>query len=160
MMRVKEDTLVVVVVRFHKCCAKRILFLKLAMVVVEQGMTVMENLSQWSFKFLSNRKLRHTAVRHARVPSFHPVRFMVLEIGRNGALGHVARLCQSSFASLTPIFAHGHAARPWQLIASRVGGNFALFSHGLRHARVPGRVCFRKPAFHESVSMLDVKTKI
>ncbi|PPS19931.1 hypothetical protein GOBAR_AA00645 [Gossypium barbadense] len=54
MMRVKEDTPVLVEVGFHKYYAKRILYLKLAIVVVEQGMKVVENLSQWSFKFLSN----------------------------------------------------------------------------------------------------------
>ncbi|PPS07973.1 hypothetical protein GOBAR_AA12672 [Gossypium barbadense] len=48
---------VVVEVGFHKCCAKRILYLKLAMVVVEQGMAVVDNLSQRSFKFLSNSEL-------------------------------------------------------------------------------------------------------
>ena len=41
----------------HKSCAKRILYLKLVMVVVEQDMAVVENLSQWSFESLSNNEL-------------------------------------------------------------------------------------------------------
>ncbi|PPS07714.1 hypothetical protein GOBAR_AA12934 [Gossypium barbadense] len=48
--------------------------------------------------------------------------------------GRVARLCY--FGS----FAHGHVARPWLLIASRVGEEIlALFSQGLRHSRVASR---------------------
>ncbi|PPS07521.1 hypothetical protein GOBAR_AA13124 [Gossypium barbadense] len=41
----------------QKSCVKRILYLVVAMVVVEQDMAVVENLSQWSFKFLSNSEL-------------------------------------------------------------------------------------------------------
>lgn len=135
-------------------------------------------------------KLGHTAAGHARVPSFQPLHFMVFEIGRIGVLGMLhdrVNLClllscscmkAHAHVKLTGLpmvskhrcvirpcyfgsFAHGHVARPWKLIASRVGEeNFSLFSHDRRHTHVPGRVCFRKPAFHESVSMLDVKTKI
>ncbi|PPS16140.1 hypothetical protein GOBAR_AA04426 [Gossypium barbadense] len=54
-------------------------------------------------------------------------------------------------------FTHVPNARPWRLIASRVGENFALFPHGLRHARVPSRVCFRKPVFHESAGIAHLK---
>ncbi|PPS01559.1 hypothetical protein GOBAR_AA19103 [Gossypium barbadense] len=41
----------------HKSCAKRILYLVVAMVVVEQDMAVMENLSQWSFWSLCDDEL-------------------------------------------------------------------------------------------------------
>ncbi|PPS13921.1 hypothetical protein GOBAR_AA06653 [Gossypium barbadense] len=64
---------------------------------------------------------------------------------------HVARLC--CFGR----FVHGPNSQPWRLIASRAGKNFTLFSHGLKHARVPGRVCFRKPAFHESAGIVYLK---
>ncbi|PPR85656.1 hypothetical protein GOBAR_AA35035 [Gossypium barbadense] len=33
----------------YKSCAKRVLYLVVAMVVIEQDMTVVENLCQWSF---------------------------------------------------------------------------------------------------------------
>ncbi|PPS12687.1 hypothetical protein GOBAR_AA07954 [Gossypium barbadense] len=33
----------------HKSCAKRILYLVVAMAMVEQDMAIVENLSQWSF---------------------------------------------------------------------------------------------------------------
>ncbi|PPS03883.1 hypothetical protein GOBAR_AA16773 [Gossypium barbadense] len=77
---------------------------------------------------------------HTRVPSFQPVHFVVFEIGRIGVLGHVARSCQSSFASPTPVFAHGHVARSWQLIASRVGKKFLpCFYTTVSHGRVASR---------------------
>ncbi|PPS13614.1 hypothetical protein GOBAR_AA06971 [Gossypium barbadense] len=41
----------------HKSCAERILYLVVAIVVVEQDMTVVENLSQWSFQFLCDDEL-------------------------------------------------------------------------------------------------------
>ncbi|PPS19693.1 hypothetical protein GOBAR_AA00870 [Gossypium barbadense] len=41
----------------YKSCTKRILYLVVAMVVVEQDMAVVEILSQWSFKVLSNSEL-------------------------------------------------------------------------------------------------------
>ena len=41
----------------HKSCAKRILYLVVAMVMVEQGMAVVEDLFQLSCKFLSNSEL-------------------------------------------------------------------------------------------------------
>ncbi|PPS12958.1 hypothetical protein GOBAR_AA07684 [Gossypium barbadense] len=47
-------------------------------------------------------KLGHTAVGHARFPSFQPVRFVGFEIGHIGVHSHVARSCQSSIASPTP----------------------------------------------------------
>ncbi|PPR99957.1 hypothetical protein GOBAR_AA20715 [Gossypium barbadense] len=79
-----------------------------------------------------------------------------------GAHGRVARLCLASFASPTSVITHGLITWPWRLIDPVLGENFALFSHdriarpclllwcehGLRHARVPGRVdgktlCFK-----------------
>ncbi|PPS08776.1 hypothetical protein GOBAR_AA11865 [Gossypium barbadense] len=41
----------------YKSCAKRILYLVVAMVVVEQDMAVVENLCQWRFEFLGNDEL-------------------------------------------------------------------------------------------------------
>ncbi|PPS19945.1 hypothetical protein GOBAR_AA00623 [Gossypium barbadense] len=41
----------------YKSCAKRISYLAVAMVVVEQDMAVVENLFQWSFKFLNDDEL-------------------------------------------------------------------------------------------------------
>ncbi|PPR97961.1 hypothetical protein GOBAR_AA22706 [Gossypium barbadense] len=124
---------------------------------------------------------------HSRVLSSQPVRFVVFEIGCIGVHSHVARPCRSPFTSPMPVYAgarpcyfdrlnHGRWARSccfpvllWQdyprprLTAVATyhipcwGKNLALFSHSLMHTHVPGRVVFRKPAFHDSVSMLDIK---
>ncbi|PPR98881.1 hypothetical protein GOBAR_AA21787 [Gossypium barbadense] len=75
------------------------------------------------------------------IPSSSSKQYTPVFLGRVGSHGLVARSCLASFASPAP-----------PVLAK----SFSLFSHGLKHARVLGRVSMETPVFKISISSAEL----
>ncbi|PPR86686.1 hypothetical protein GOBAR_AA34005 [Gossypium barbadense] len=107
---------------------------------------------------------------HTRVRRSTPV-FVLTVSTTGGGHGHVLRQCSilsfnhgfKTRACLMPVLLWQFRPRPCHTTVATCRfpcwENFSLFSHGLSHTHVLGRVGFRKPAFHDSVSYLVVVQK-